>query len=767
MNIRVDLNYPIKDGTEVVFRSPVDCSQVTGLKLYHIGADGNTASQEFAFADAHGNNVGDIDHLFAENVVVKVILDVTNSMAFVQNADTNAYLEKQFSDVVRYSEQDFDETKQKQARKNIGAIGNNLGGEGLTGIGMLHFGTGPSDSMDVRVYTDKNNDKHVKFIPLYGNVTLGGFAPGVDKKDVVTVEQLNNALADERPKEIYIAYDPSTGVVSSDLTYADALELLADPVEIIAFLDISNGAHKATTQTIYRDEDRYVRFDFANLGIAELDSDGAWSFISNDDIVNDCVKEFYATPQMYGAMGDGVADDTAAIQECINKNKIIFFPLGTYKITSPLSIPYGRTIMGYNKYSTTIKCVGCDAVHFQENAERGCFKSIGIRGDESDHKAFVFNKYVVCWTFDDIWVQRFGNTFFYANGVGHVNNIIIQNSELQWGGKNCVEFIYSAAAQINNITIRNCDINTFAEDGLCVTGNNITLMSNTIQNVQFGVNIDGTLANGTNANHTSKGIWLLTNYFEKIKKSFVNVNAHYESTMDCRVENICIIGNYGAMASDADTTYPSIKFSTNKIINAPHKADGGAMVTEVFYASNRFGVNSSRVLIDGGGILHSDSAFYTGAVVGNIYREDGSQVFNTINMNNARVFSRYNEVTQEFRLYNNSFVPQDAIVTAESVTLQPNTSLCFFVEKRNVRNIRISISGRADNTSTYSVIGHLKNGEKVAVYSNANLVNDELHVGSSGLSGGKAASDFVGYEVTINSKKNTLVVNNPTIKFYE
>ena len=95
MNIRVDLNYPIKDGTEVVFRSPVDCSQVTGLKVYY-----PNGSQEFSFADAHGNNVGDIDHLFAENVVVKVILDVTTSMAFVQNADTNAYLEGRFDDIV-------------------------------------------------------------------------------------------------------------------------------------------------------------------------------------------------------------------------------------------------------------------------------------------------------------------------------------------------------------------------------------------------------------------------------------------------------------------------------------------------------------------------------------------------------------------------------------------------------------------------------------------------------------------------------------------
>lgn len=95
MNIRVDFNASIMDGTEAVFRSPVDCSQITGLIVYY-KENGNTASKEFALADAHGNNVGDIDHLFAENVVVKVILDVTHGMAFVQNADTNAYLEGRF-----------------------------------------------------------------------------------------------------------------------------------------------------------------------------------------------------------------------------------------------------------------------------------------------------------------------------------------------------------------------------------------------------------------------------------------------------------------------------------------------------------------------------------------------------------------------------------------------------------------------------------------------------------------------------------------------
>ena len=95
-NIRIDVDYTIKDGTELVFRSPCDCTEITGLIVYYATEDG-TASKEFALADAHGENVGDIPHLFVGNVVVKVILDVDSGMAFVQNADTNAYLEAQFA----------------------------------------------------------------------------------------------------------------------------------------------------------------------------------------------------------------------------------------------------------------------------------------------------------------------------------------------------------------------------------------------------------------------------------------------------------------------------------------------------------------------------------------------------------------------------------------------------------------------------------------------------------------------------------------------
>lgn len=140
-NIRVDVNYKIADGSEVVFRSPVDCSQITGLIVYYPGEDGNTASKVFALSDAHGNNVGDIDHLFAENVVVKVILDVTAGMAFVQNADTNAYLEAKFAALLPKTELNKAINEALAEAKESGDFD---GGAGRRGASLLVVTTAPT-----------------------------------------------------------------------------------------------------------------------------------------------------------------------------------------------------------------------------------------------------------------------------------------------------------------------------------------------------------------------------------------------------------------------------------------------------------------------------------------------------------------------------------------------------------------------------------------------------------------------------------------------
>ncbi|KLU87180.1 hypothetical protein, variant [Magnaporthiopsis poae ATCC 64411] len=62
----------------------------------------------------------------------------------------------------------------------------------------------------------------------------------------------------------------------------------------------------------------------------------------------------------YGAKGDGVADDTKAIKEAMNsgkrcgekcngsttKNAIVYFPPGTYRVSSTISMPFGTQVIG-------------------------------------------------------------------------------------------------------------------------------------------------------------------------------------------------------------------------------------------------------------------------------------------------------------------------------------------------------------------------------------------------------------------------------------
>lgn len=53
-----------------------------------------------------------------------------------------------------------------------------------------------------------------------------------------------------------------------------------------------------------------------------------------------------ATPQDYGAYGDGIVDDTVAINTALQENNAVFLPPGTYRTTAPVVVPYGRMLFG-------------------------------------------------------------------------------------------------------------------------------------------------------------------------------------------------------------------------------------------------------------------------------------------------------------------------------------------------------------------------------------------------------------------------------------
>ena len=95
-NIKITLDHDIVDGESVTFRAPCDSTEVTGIKVYYKveTEEGSTdANKTFTFRDAHCEALTNIDNLFKEGAYITALLDPTNNYAFLQNADTNKYLE--------------------------------------------------------------------------------------------------------------------------------------------------------------------------------------------------------------------------------------------------------------------------------------------------------------------------------------------------------------------------------------------------------------------------------------------------------------------------------------------------------------------------------------------------------------------------------------------------------------------------------------------------------------------------------------------------
>ena len=95
-NVKVTLNYPIHDGLSVTFKAPCDCTAVEGLIIYYPELTENASSEVskvFAFKDSQGNTLAGLGNLFSQGSYVKAILDTVNNYAYLQNANTNGYLE--------------------------------------------------------------------------------------------------------------------------------------------------------------------------------------------------------------------------------------------------------------------------------------------------------------------------------------------------------------------------------------------------------------------------------------------------------------------------------------------------------------------------------------------------------------------------------------------------------------------------------------------------------------------------------------------------
>lgn len=85
----------------------------------------------------------------------------------------------------------------------------------------------------------------------------------------------------------------------------------------------------------------------------------------------------YVTPQMYGAVGDGVTDDTNAFKRALAENDNVFVPDGNYLITEGLDITYKKGLFSNDGQRATIHFNGNGSVI---NLGRlSVFRNINIR----------------------------------------------------------------------------------------------------------------------------------------------------------------------------------------------------------------------------------------------------------------------------------------------------------------------------------------------------------------------------------------------------
>lgn len=214
--------------------------------------------------------------------------------------------------------------------------------------------------------------------------------------------------------------------------------------------------------------------------IKEYISSGAIGEVVREILANYILNVKYPPKGIVPAVGDGSADDTEALQKCIDyaaeNGGVVYFPYGSY-LTQPLTMKNGVSLFGFDRYSTKIVLKG------------GATKAL-LNGNG--------NNLSVCnLTLD-------GNSGIQINDVNVVNmtgsNLMFNDLVIKDGYK-LFNFVGDGHLQLSNIVFGNAVENCFTVDGNVIVQTNNLLF--TALSKVGGVSVVDIRANGGNYDFNS------------------------------------------------------------------------------------------------------------------------------------------------------------------------------------------------------------------------------------------------------------------------
>jgi hypothetical protein len=181
------------------------------------------------------------------------------------------------------------------------------------------------------------------------------------------------------------------------------------------------------------------------------------------------------TDARFAAVGDGQADDTAAVRQCIEAarqgGRTVWLPPGTYKITGDLDVPAGVTIQGAGMWHTTLigdprlygdahKRVrltgGGSDIHLADFAIIG---KLTYRSDEEPNDG-IDGSFGLNSTISRIWIEHTKTGIWVNNS----SNLVVEGCRF----RNTIADGVNFCVGMRNSTIRNCAARGTGDDGFAI-----------------------------------------------------------------------------------------------------------------------------------------------------------------------------------------------------------------------------------------------------------------------------------------------------------